>query len=171
MSPTYTASRVPTNDTFMYTDRKTMLFGASMMFCAALCGAFGGGLVGRRSNVSEKQNAVFQQTLRFDSSASPSFSVPEGKRAVVTYIGAKVIAPSGQQALLTIKSTLSGKTAEFPLVLARPIPNQNGTDLQILSQPISIFGDPLTEISVNATLPGGKSFNGWASLSGYFVDQ
>lgn len=157
----------------MNTSINSRLAGGILFFLVTgvLAGLSGGLLVRPMRDVRDSGRTAFQRTLDFADSASPSFTVPSGNRLALMYVAVTMGVGTGQQPLVSIKTTVGGNSALYPLILTRQVTNVNGSDVYVGSQSVSgIFADAGTEVVVNGSTTMSKSFNGRIALSGFFIE-
>lgn len=146
--------------------------GVLLFLVAGLLAGVGGGLIARPSRgVLSAGRKAYQTTLEFSSSASPSFTVPPGKRLALMYVAATMSVATGQQPLLSIKTVAGGNIAEYPLVMTRQVTNLNGFDTYCSSQSLAgLYADGGTEVVFNGSTTSTKSFNGKISVSASLIE-
>ena len=100
---------------------------------------------------------AFHQQMDFANSGSPSFSVPAGKQLVLNYASAKLTVRTGQQILLSLKTSVGGSVVEFQLLMISQSGDNAGFSTFVASQSLAeIFADGSTDVIVSAlNLQGG----------------
>ena len=146
--------------------------GFLFLLLSGMLAGLSGGLIARpERDVRYSGKAAFQQTLDFGSSVSPSFTVPAGNRLALMFVGATMVVATGQQPLISVKTTVAGSSVEYPLTLTQQATNLNGNDVYVCSQSLGgIFADGGSEVVINGKTGSSKSFNGKIGLAGYFVE-
>jgi hypothetical protein len=142
-----------------------------LLLTGVLAGLSGGLIARPERDVRNSGKAAFQRTLDFATTVSPSFAVPAGNRLALMFVGATMVVATGQQPLISVKTTVGGSTVEYPLILTRQMTNPSGSDVYVCSQSLAgIFADGGTEVIVNGKTASSKSFNGKIALGGSFVE-
>lgn len=104
---------------------------------------------------------------------APLSSVPNGKQLVIEYFSATAIVPSGQSGFFFITTRAGGVALlhHVPVIQKFADSAFAGSDLLVAGQPVRIYADPGTTLSVSfrrSNNAGPSSFS--ADISGYFVN-
>jgi hypothetical protein len=102
-----------------------------------------------------------------------SFTVPAGKRLVITYAGTQIVLPPGQQALSAVLWVNYPVTSAvlYPFRADFTAPNVSGEAVYIGGGPMTAYSEPgsTVQVTVNRSGTAGTA-SGVVTVSGYLVD-
>ena len=106
--------------------------------------------------------------------ASDSLTVPLGKRLVIEFASATISTTAGTKLWVRIQTTANGSINFHSLLpeLQGPF-SADGSDFLLAAQPMKIYADPGTQVTVIASVLGGVANTNTGAgvvMSGHFVD-
>jgi hypothetical protein len=106
-------------------------------------------------------------------SASDSLTVPAGKRFVIEFASASIDTTAGTKMWVRIQTTSSGVGLSYSLLpQLQGNFGADGSDFLLASQPMKLYADPGTQVTVVVNVLGGvanTNTGAAVSLSGYLV--